>query len=162
MNQVIIKSFFIMFIAIFLHSCKHDNMIASTPPPLASIMIGKWEWTKTVNELGETITPKTTGNSKSISYGNSDKLDGNYLYLSEKEGVPIVLLQNNNFGRAELLGDTLDIVSQFENKYVEFFLLKDSKSSFEELIRTELVENYSNGFGLTRHYYKRSGVADKP
>ncbi len=108
------------------------------------------------------MTPETVGYGKSMSYGNSDKIGGDYLYLSENGDKSTVLMQNNNFGKAELAADTLYVLSQFGNRYVEFYLLKNFENAYPELIRTDLMEDYSKGFGSTRHYYKRVGVADKP
>ncbi|GEM_PF-1533655 len=139
MARIVINCFFVVLSTIFFSSCKDNNMNVSTPPPLSSNLIGKWEWTKTVDKSGEIITPQTAGYSKSISYGNSDKVNGNYLYLTERDEAPMVLKQNNDFGKAELLGDTLNITTQFENRYIEFFLIKNSDKADSSNKRNTLV-----------------------
>jgi len=160
MYQIVAKSVLTILVTLSLTNCK-DNFM-STSPPLSSKLVGKWEWVKTVNAAGEVVTPQTLGYSKSMSYGNSDKIGGDYIYLVENGDKPTVLRQNNYFGKEELVGDTLTIVSRFDTEYVQFFLLKNSENIYPELIRTDLVEDYSKGFGSTRHYYKRAGAPDKP
>ncbi|MPR33358.1 hypothetical protein [Salmonirosea aquatica] len=160
MYQIVTRAIFTILAILSLSNCKDNN--DPNPIPLSVNLIGKWEWVKTINESGEAVTPQTLGYSKGMSYGNSDKIGGDYIYLVENSDKPTVLLQNNSFGKAELVGDTLNIISRFDSEYIEFFLLKNSENTYPELIRTDLVEDYSKGFGATRHYYKRVGAADKP
>lgn len=142
-------------------SCK-NNMNVSTPPPLSTYLVGKWEWIKTIDESGKITTPQILGYGKSMSLGNSYELNGDYIYIVENGKEVKVLLENHHFGKVEKLEDTLKIFSQFGNEYVEFSLLKNSNNVYPELIRTDLVKDYTKGLGQTRHYYKLVGPPDKP
>lgn len=153
----------VMLMLLFLSSCKDDDIKCGCAPPFSSNLIGKWEWVKTITPSGEVITPQTVGHGKSLSYGNSAKVNGNYLYTTKDGETPIVLPERVFTDPIAQSGASEQwLTMQFGSKYIKLLLVKNSDNSYQEMIATDLIEDYSKGFGDTRHHYKRAGVPDKP
>ena len=158
MKRCITSHSLLVLMLLLSSGCKDND--CGCVPPFSSNLMGKWEWVKTITPSGEVLTPETFGYTKSFSFGNSAKINGNYLYIAEDGKDPIVLSEHtfkgqNGFSEGWLL-------MQFGAKHGKFFLVKNSQNTYPELIATDLVDDYSKGFGEARHYYKRAGVADKP
>lgn len=138
-----------------LQACKKPD--CGCAPPFGSELIGKWQWIKTSTSSGE-ITPQTLGHDKSLSYGN----DGshNYLYLTEDGQSPKVLYQDNSIGESDRAQGR--IMAQFGGGYIQFFLDKVADNTYQTMTTTDIVSTPSQGYGSTRHFYKRVGIPDKP
>ena len=148
---------------LFFSSCKDNDVPCGCAPPFSSNIVGKWEWVKTITPTDEVITPQTAEYAKSLSYGNSEKVNGNYLYIAEDGKKPVVLPERIFTGKIDPSDASAGwLTMQFYSKYIQLLLIKNTDNSYQEMIATDLIDDYSKGFGETRHYYKRVGAPDKP
>ncbi|MCF2447632.1 hypothetical protein L0657_26995 [Dyadobacter sp. CY345] len=119
-------------------------------PPLASTLMGKWEWIKTVTPT-KTITPENAGYKRTFQYDNDGS--SNFIAFSQNDSVYLRFAPVRGSYKEDLEENT--ITEQYESKFLKYYLKKGSYNwPAEHEMQTSELLPFQNSADTIRHFYK--------
>lgn len=148
MKPIIAISLLLVFC--LLQACEKPG--CGCAPPLASELMGKWEWVKTVTP-SRTITPQTAQYTRILHHENDGNAD--YVAFYQNDSLYLKLVQSRTFYEEDK--KQLTVLEKYGSQYLKYYLTRGSDHVAREIQTSELMKTYTEKADTIRHYYKFVG-----
>jgi hypothetical protein len=123
------------------------------PVPIASRLVGRWEWTKTVTPT-RTFTPELTGYREELNFAN----DGNFDFVAfyRNDELKRKLVETRGAGQTDNKANTV-LLKYGNDGYIKYYLKFSQDHVVEQIETSDLLPVYSEQADSVRHFYRYVG-----